>query len=75
MLKCHYLVCGVVEEGVHVVIVRLLHLSQEAALLVDRFVTYQTLQHNSGESHISLIIRPFLLYHYQQNTLNLVHVT
>lgn len=34
----------------HVVIVRPVHLSQEAALLVHRFVTYQTLKHNSRQS-------------------------
>lgn len=36
----------------HVVVVGLLHLSQEAALLVHGLVTYQTLQHSSTQSDI-----------------------
>lgn len=40
------------EDGVHVVVVRLVHLLQEAALLVHGFVTYQTLQHQQHTSDI-----------------------
>lgn len=36
-----------VEEGAHVAIVGLVHLLQEAAVLLLRFVAYQTLQHHS----------------------------
>ena len=52
-----YLACRLVKEGEHIVIVRLLHLLQEAAVPVDWFVTYQTLQDNSRQSGIFKITR------------------
>ena len=62
VLQCGYLVvCRVVEERVHIVVVRLLHFSQEAALLSDGFVTYQTLKHNSRQSHVSPTLSDWII--------------
>lgn len=64
------------EDGVHVVVVRLVHLLQEAALLVHGFVTYQTLQYQQHTSDIfaTTVSRPCLLkvwYHFPQKQMHI----
>lgn len=45
-----HLMCFLLKEGLNVVIIKLLHLLQEAAVLFLWSVTYQTLKDNSGQT-------------------------
>lgn len=62
VLPCWYLLRRLLQERVHALIVGFVHLAQEAALLLYRFVTYQPLQ---TQKHTIRHLYPVLASAYQ----------